>query len=62
MLSLVGAFVESCSYIPDHPNFAVHNRPHVVGVDVNPFTAPACKISELTDARTNLRTVYFPVL
>ena len=28
----------------------------------NPFTAPACKISRLNDARTRLQTVYFPVL
>ena len=28
---------------------------------INPFTAPACKISGLTDARTCLQTVYFPV-
>ena len=25
----------------------------------NPFTAPACKISGLKDARTRLQTVYF---
>ena len=29
---------------------------------MNPFTAPACKISRLKDARTRLQTVYFPVL
>ena len=29
---------------------------------VNPFTAPACKISGLKDARTRQQTVYFPVL
>ena len=29
---------------------------------INPFTAPACKISGLKDARTHLQTVYFPVL
>ena len=28
----------------------------------NPFAATACKISGLKDARTRLRTVYFPVL
>ena len=28
---------------------------------INPFTAPACKMSGLKDARTRLRTVYFPV-
>ena len=28
----------------------------------NPFTAPACKISGLKDARTCLQTQYFPVL
>jgi len=26
----------------------------------NPFTAPTCKISGLKDARTRLRSVYFP--
>ena len=31
-------------------------------VCLNPFTAPACKISRLKDARTRLQTVYFPVL
>ena len=29
---------------------------------INPFTAPACKISGLKDAQTCLQTVYFPVL
>ena len=29
---------------------------------LNPFTAPACKISRLKDAWTCLQTVYFPVL
>ena len=29
---------------------------------INPFTAPACKISGLKDARKHLQTVYFPVL
>ena len=29
---------------------------------INPFAAPACKISGLKDARTRLQTVYFPVL
>ena len=29
---------------------------------INPFTAPACKISGLKDARTRLQTVCFPVL
>ena len=28
----------------------------------NPFSAPACKMSGLKDARTRLQTVYFPVL
>ena len=28
----------------------------------NPFTAPACNISGLKDARGRLQTVYFPVL
>ena len=27
-----------------------------------PFTAPACKISGLKDARMRLQTVYFPAL
>ena len=30
--------------------------------NINPFTAPACKISGLKDARTRLQTVYVPVL
>ena len=30
--------------------------------EFNPFTAPACKISGLKDARTRLQTVYFPLL
>ena len=34
-----------------------HERPNI-----NPFTAPACKISWLKDERTHLKTVYFPVL
>ena len=29
---------------------------------INPFTAPACKVSRLKDAWTHLQTVYFPVL
>ena len=29
---------------------------------INPFTAQACKNSGLNDTRTNLQTVYFPVL
>ena len=29
---------------------------------INPFTAPACKISRLKDVRTRLQTAYFPVL
>ena len=29
---------------------------------ISPFTAPACNISGLKDARTRLQTVYFPVL
>ena len=28
----------------------------------NPFTAPACKLSGLNDARARLQTVHFPVL
>ena len=28
---------------------------------INLFTAPACKISGLKDARIHLQTVYFPV-
>ena len=28
----------------------------------NPFTAPACKLSGLKDARARLQTVHFPVL
>ena len=32
-----------------------------LGLDVNPFTAPACNISGLKDARTHLQTVYFLV-
>ena len=28
----------------------------------NPFTAAACKIYGPKDARTNLQTVYFPIL
>ena len=28
----------------------------------NPFTAPACKISGVKDARAHLQTVHFPVL
>ena len=31
-------------------------------LSINPFTAPACNISGLNDARTRLQTVYFPVL
>ena len=33
-----------------------------VMMTINPFTAPACKISGLKDAGTGLQTVYFPVL
>ena len=33
-----------------------------VEVLINPFIAPACKISGLKDARTRLQTVHFPVL
>ena len=29
---------------------------------INPFTASACKMSVLKDARSHLKTVYFPVL
>ena len=29
---------------------------------INPFTSPACTISGLNNARTRLKTVYFPVL
>ena len=29
---------------------------------INPFTAPACKLSELKSAQTCLQTVYFSVL
>ena len=31
-------------------------------VPINPFSAPACKISGLKDASTRLQMVYFPVL
>ena len=37
----------------------VHPPPSLV---LNPFTAPACKVSGLKDARTRLQTVYLPVL
>ena len=29
---------------------------------INPFTAPACKLSGLKDAQMHMQTVYFPVL
>ena len=31
-------------------------------ININPFTAPACSVSGMNDARTHLQTVYFPVL
>ena len=36
--------------------------PIAIAASVNPFTAPACKISRLKNARTHLQTVYFLVL
>ena len=34
----------------------------LVSTQLNPFTAPACKVSRLKDVWTRLQTVYFPVL
>ena len=35
---------------------------HVKKGTLNRFSAPACKISGVNEARTRLQTVYFPVL
>ena len=35
---------------------------YVLLVVINPFTAPACKPSRLSDASTPLQTEYLPVL
>ena len=43
-------------------SFKGTGRLNVTHVRINPFTAGACKMSGLKDARTRLRTVYFPVL
>ena len=39
----------------------VHFSPDDV-FNINPFTTPACTVSELKDACTRLQTVYVPVL
>ena len=62
--SLGNAFVTVFTAAAERAGCEVHKLlctgevPH----HLNPFTAPACNISGLKDARTRLQTVYFPVL